>query len=1472
MTPDDTNPPAPAPTAADGPRPRRRRWPWALAVVGLLGAALGGLASLPFSATGSRWLLEQVPGLAVTAPRGALAGDFQAARLSYRLGPGRTLLIDDLAWQGWQRVPGGLRLATLKAGRIDLQGSAPPDDRPTVLPTRLQLPFGLEVQQLQVGQLVVDAIRDRPVEALQARVALRGGDAATHELQLQHLAWDRLDLAGRASIGAAAPLNLAARLQLGTRRDPGAPADAAAPALPADTSLQLQADGPLARFQLQADLQASGQSLQARAEVQPAQPLPVSALQARLKDLDLAPLATGLPQTALSGLVDLRLQPGAGTAPGSAPLRIDLQLDNPAAGPWEAQRLPVRRLHVSASSRADHPQAGELGTLLAELGSTRQPAGTLRGSGQWRFDGGQPQTARLELQLEQIQPMNLSAAAPSMRISGPLSLALRRTAPPVATGAAASSPADRPALLPAGLSLTLDGDLQGQLLSAAGLPPAARQAVRVQLDTTLEGQRIEVRRFIAEAGAARAQARGDLSLEATGDTARWQLRGDAGLTRFDPAPWWPAAAAWGASRLDGRLEADLKLPARSAAAPAPAARTTAADTAPIERLLASLGGLTGQARLLLSPSMLAGVPVQGDLQIRRSGTQTAPQALLQFEADGSRLDAEVQLDRDGTRDRGHLSLQSPALERLAPWWRLVGADLRASGDLQGRLDWQGRWPQLRSTGRLDSQRVLLQGPAGAATAPVKNAAGGPAAPALTTLASLQALQAQWDLGSADDAPWSLELRASQLTQGANRLQDVQGQLTGTLGQHRLELRSGLDRAAATPPPAGTLPMRPLQARLQVDGGLQRSARAWRWNGRLQQLLVQESAPARPATGVALAPLAAASPRHLELADVPLQISGQRDADGHASLEAQVGPGVLNLSLARLQLQQLRWRSEQTGSEAARQSLRVLAQLEPLAVAPLLARWQPDFGWGGDLLVGGRIDIDATPEQMRAAVELRRERGDLVVLDSGRPLQVLGLSELQLGLTVQDGLWRLSQRIAGQRLGSVTGDQSLRTRAGAWAPPADAALQGQLRLQVAELGNWGRWLPAGWRLTGQLAGQADVAGTLGAPALGGELNGQQIAVRNPLQGVDWRDARLKVVMQGETARLEQFQVRGGDGQLVASGDLLLGASPSARLDVRAERFAALQRIDRKLVVSGSTRLTVDATSTRISGQLRADEGRIDFSQSDAPSLSDDVDVQRGDTAGAPRPATGGTEGDATSVPRSLVLDLRAQLGENFRLVGRGLATRLTGELHVTSPANRLAVSGDIRSVDGTYAAYAQKLTVDRGVITFTGTPDNPRLDIRAVRPDLEDRIVGVAITGTAQNPRIRLFSEPELTDTEKLSWLVLGRAPDGLGRTDLAVLQRAAFALLTGEDSSPSLVERLGLDQLSVRQTDGDTKETVLSLGKQLSRRWYVGYERSLNAATGTWQLIYRLGQRYTLRAQTGSDNALDLIWSWKWGTGDNRTP
>ncbi|MBC7942205.1 MAG: translocation/assembly module TamB domain-containing protein, partial [Chitinophagaceae bacterium] len=312
---------------------------------------------------------------------------------------------------------------------------------------------------------------------------------------------------------------------------------------------------------------------------------------------------------------------------------------------------------------------------------------------------------------------------------------------------------------------------------------------------------------------------------------------------------------------------------------------------------------------------------------------------------------------------------------------------------------------------------------------------------------------------------------------------------------------------------------------------------------------------------------------------------------------------------------------------------------------------------------------------------------------------------------------------------------------------------------------------------------------------------------------------------------------------------------------AERFRALDRVDRRIAVSGSADLALQGQRIRIGGRFEVEDGLIDVTQADAPKNDPDVIVVN--RAGV-RP----TPEESTALLAQADVRLTVDLGRRLRLRGGGLDTLLSGQLRVTTQLpGELQVAGVIRTVDGTFAAYGQNLSIERGELTFTGDVANPRLDVLAVRPDLDTQRVGVIVSGLAVNPRVRLYSEPDLAEFDTLAWLVLGREPGGLGRDDTALLQRAALALLAGDkgNSGPGLVQRLGLDQLSFSAgADGNFSEGIVSLGKQISKRLYVGYEHALATAGGTWQLIYRAAGRFTLRLQAGQDQSLDGLWTWRW--------
>lgn len=966
---------------------------------------------------------------------------------------------------------------------------------------------------------------------------------------------------------------------------------------------------------------------------------------------------------------------------------------------------------------------------------------------------------------------------------------------------------------PGSAQVEVRGNLDGQLL---GRGP--NQPVQLRINALAGALRIELRELLAQSG--NAHARVDARLDRASTSAGWALRGQATLRDFDPLPWWPGRedSPWrkGTHRLNASLDADLTLPARFGNG----------------SLLQQLAQLRGRAQLMLDPSQLAGVPLHGQVSMQ-TAADGSRNGQLRFEADGNRLQGEARLQSltaDGSDDHWTLKAELPQLKRLQPLWKLLlapGADARLAGRLDAEAQVDGRWPALTLQGRLDGEKLQF----GAL--------------------DIQRSEARWKLGTRGDAPLDAQIDLTQLKRGQPSAESLKLMLKGTLSEHALNLKL---ESRALPPawveavqdaPAGTRSKRTL-AQLELQGGALGSASAgWTgWRGRLQKAELRGDA--------------AGTPAWLEMTPFGVELLW---SDGPLRVKADAGRA--RLLGAGLGWSRIAWSAADPAAGRPAQ-LDAEAQIDPLDIAPLLKRAQPSFGWGGDLRLGGHLKVHSAPE-FSADVVIERASGDLSVTDDAGT-RTLGLSDLRVGLMAQGGIWSFSTGLAGKTLGSAAGAVVIRSTPKATWPAADAPMEGVLELRIADLGVWGPWLPPGWRLVGNLHAGAAIGGRFGAPEYTGELTGQGIGVRNVLQGVDVRDGELRIEMLGDSARIEKFAASAGRGQLTLSGDASLGATPRAELNLKLDQFQLLGRVDRRIVASGDATLKLGRDTLALNGNFGIDEGLIDFSRSEAPRLSDDVQVHRG---GIDEPLfTKVAEAEVDGIEarrRKATLDLRVQLGEKLRIRGQGLDAGLRGELRLTAPQGRLRVDGSVRTVDGTYRAYRQRLNIDRGVLTFNGPIENPQLDIEATRPNLDVR-VGVAVTGTVLVPRVRLFSDPDMSDADKLSWLLRGRASEGPGSGDSALLQAAAMALIAGDE--PTVLDQLfnlfGIDDLSVRQSDNAAGGAIFSVGKQLSRNWYVGYERGLNATTGNWQLIYRIAQRFTIRAQSGESNSIELIWSWRW--------
>jgi translocation and assembly module TamB len=1400
----DASTPALTEAAPREPRPRRRLL-WWLSLGALVAALVAGLGALLVGLAWTTepplaWLLARVPGLTVEGLRGTL-----------RQGDFTIRRVDWRLPDGARLRIDGLRLEglawrdlyamQLRAARAErVQFDSGPPSGKA--PTApAQLTLPIRFQVLSLQAGTVQIDQLPPMRQVAGALALGDAAGARHRIELQSMDWESARLSGKLEIGSTGALEVKAGMQARAIGD-------------GLWSAQASAAGPLQKLAISASAEgrtsaeAGPLALQVEATVTPFAAWPLAALKLSTRQLDLAALSPRLPATLIDGQAEVN------SSGLDQPASARITLANARPGRVDEGRLPLRALDLALEGEPRHPERLTLKRFDLRLGNERHEAGRAGGSGRWA-DG------RLELAitLDGLLPGQLDRRAAPLQVSGPLTIEVSGLPAP---GAAAASKEP--------FGLKLQGRLSGRSLDGSGLP------VRLRLDADGDAGRWTLREASAEAGSARASAQG----EAKREDAGWRVAAKAQLHRFDPLPWWrgPEGSAWrrGPHEWNAALEARLlwrdQPPARRAPTPWPAA-------------------LAGELDLRVTDSRLAGVPLAGRFAARLA--DAGAHADIDARLGGNRLTVLADTAPDGTPQRWQLKADAPTLAALTPALAIVAEAVPAAagwlpsaGAVQAEASGDGPWPTLRSRGQLRARGLRSRE------------------------ASLAEADLRWERGDGADPKLLLRLNARGLHHDAASLERIEAELDGTMSQHQLRF------SADTPlrPPAWTeslLGPAGTGSRVSLEGrGAWTSVadgHRWAFSG------LQLQGGARDATGPR--PWLGAS-----------GVAGRLQFSPAFELRAlQLDPGRLQLLNTALRWRDATWLAGAAADAAGRFALS--AELESFDVAALLQRLQPDFGWSGNLTVGGRIELRHAG-RFDADIVLERGGGDLGVTDELGQTQELGLTDLRLAFSAHDGLWQFAQGLAGRQIGEMAGAQVVQTTADRSWPHADASLQGVLQMRVANLAIWSPWVPPGWRLGGSLRTSASIGGRFSAPELRGEMQGSGLAVRNLLEGINVSDGELAITLEGERAQIQRFTFKGGDGRLTLTGGATLGAEPAARLTLDAEQFRVLGRIDRRIVASGQAALALERASLKLDGRFRVDEGLIDVARAEAPALDSDVRIvvpARGaaganGAASTPRPAmpASAARSAASSAPRdspdrppgrsplqNAQIDLAIDLGDRLRLRGRGIDTGLRGQLRVVSPGNHIAMTGSVRTDGGTYAAYGQKMAISRGEFSFTGALNNPRLDVLAVRPNL-DIVVGVSVTGTAQNPRIRLVSEPEMPEMDKLSWLILGRSPDGLGRTDTALLQRAAIALLAGEGGSPTedLIKRLGLTDFSVRQSDGEVRETIVSLGRQLSQRWYVGYERGVNTTAGTWQLIYRAAQRFTLRAQSGSENAVDAIWSWRW--------
>lgn len=427
------------------------------------------------------------------------------------------------------------------------------------------------------------------------------------------------------------------------------------------------------------------------------------------------------------------------------------------------------------------------------------------------------------------------------------------------------------------------------------------------------------------------------------------------------------------------------------------------------------------------------------------------------------------------------------------------------------------------------------------------------------------------------------------------------------------------------------------------------------------------------------------------------------------------------------------------------------------------------------------------------------------------------------------------------------------------PEGRRNLSGNIAISNLSLAMINPILSDGEKAAGLLNANLRLGGNAKSPLVFGRLALDNVDVDGSWMPFDITEGRLVMNFDGMTSTLDGL-IRTSQGQLNLSGDADWRDINAWRARIAAKGNKLRVTIPPMVRIDVSPDIVFEATP-----QLFTLNGSVDIpwariTVQDVPETAvgvspDEVMLNNDLKPISPR---------STSIPINSNLVIR--VGNDVRLNAFGLKARLQGDLKMVQDQRGLGLNGQINIPSGSFRAYGQDLIVNKGVLLFSGPPDQPLLNIEAIRnPDAtaDGVTAGVRVTGMADSPRLEIFSDPAMSQQEALSYLLRGQglgnsgADSGLMTSMLVGMGVAQSGKLVGKIGEAFGVSNLALDTQGV----GDSSQVVVSgyVTKDLQVKYGVGIFDSLATLT----LRYRLMPRLYLEAVSGIDQALDVLYQFE---------
>lgn len=327
----------------------------------------------------------------------------------------------------------------------------------------------------------------------------------------------------------------------------------------------------------------------------------------------------------------------------------------------------------------------------------------------------------------------------------------------------------------------------------------------------------------------------------------------------------------------------------------------------------------------------------------------------------------------------------------------------------------------------------------------------------------------------------------------------------------------------------------------------------------------------------------------------------------------------------------------------------------------------------------------------------------------------------------------------------------------------------------------------------------------------------------------KNINLKVALKkGEPTLSVTGGLLAGTGKMALNGSIDLKTMESI-IKIRGDSLLLANSDNVKAVASPNVDISIKKNGAIIKGNLLIPELKFLYKSSDDPrgsvqKVSEDTIVISSKRVPIEKKAPSQFWNNST-------VDFKIALGNNISVGAVGFVGQLMGGLDLQKSVNGpLTALGIINMGSGVYNVLGQELTLDKGKIQFTGLDiANPNIEFQASRMFENKRTgtkvsVGVRVTGTAQNPKVNLFSQPGLPTNSIVSYLALGSDVDSLTAVEMLQIAKMAQRIATGDiitsNTDNVFAKSVGLSDLGVmKDLSGNTS---LGIGKYLTENYYVG--------------------------------------------------